>query len=70
MVDDRQCIVSCSSYAKKHAIERVQKIFFQYEIVWIIERSHDRRFQFLLLQPHLTWVDPEKHSQEDGGQHV
>ena len=60
MVDDRQCIVSCSSCAKKHAIQIVQMIFFQYEIVWIIEKSHNRRFQFLLLQSHLTLVDPER----------
>ena len=46
MVDDRQYIVSCSSCAKKHAIQIVQMIFFQYEIVWIDEKSHDRRFQF------------------------
>ena len=70
MVDDRQYIVSCSSCAMKHAIQKVQMIFFLHEIVWIFEKSHDRRFQSLLLQPHLTLVDPERHSQKDGGQHV
>ena len=70
MVDDRQCIVSCNNCAMKHAIQKVQKIFFLYEIVWIIERSHDSGFQFLLLQPHLTLVDPERYSQKDGGQHM